>query len=287
MNIVVTPLHSRPEMFKVWSELVKKANGASDLFYLFCLDYGYDEKYLDLIYEFPFECSIIEMPETAYKLGKQSNNVLNGMVSAAKHADNLVYYLEEDIFPGKDFFLWHLNIHLKETDIFCSIATKANDTRYDFKIDKDHYYLTSEPDYQSWGSCFKKEVILDMIYPQFNESYLTDPTGYCLRHWPKSFIGSKWTEQDGLIRRILEASPLQVAFPCYPFAFHAGFYGYNRQPQIMRKSYDEKLELIRKVCFDADLMRLYSIYQDSEVIDLDTTFDETKKIVTKNLTSKQ
>jgi hypothetical protein len=280
MDIVVTPLHSRPEMFKVWSELVTKCNGSSDLFYLFCLDYGYDEKYLDLIHQFPFECSYIEMPKSNYTLGKQSNNVLNGMCAAARHSDNLVYYLEEDIFPGVEFFRWHSEIHKQEPDIFCSIATKANDTRYDFALNPDAYYLTSEPDYQSWGSCFKKEVIIEMIYPHFNEAYLTDPTRYCLTHWPGSFIGSKWTEQDGLIRRILEASDLKVAFPCYPFAYHAGFYGYNRQPEIMRKTYEEKLKLIQEVCFDREKMKAYSIYQDSDPVDLKVTFGTLTKVET-------
>lgn len=277
MNICVTPLHARPEMFNVWTELVQKANGASDILYLFCLDYGFDEKYEELIYQFPYEYNVIRMPKTDYRLGKQSNNVLNGMCAAAMHSDDLVYYLEEDIFPGVDFFRWHKEIHKLEPDIFCSVATKANDTRYDFMLNPNHcdpeaYYLTSEPDYQSWGSCFKKQVITEMIYPHFCEAYLTNPTQYCLSNWPKSFIGSKWTEQDGLIRRILEASPLQVAYPCYPYAYHAGFYGYNRQPQIMRKSYNEKLKLVMEVCFDAKKMKAYSIYQDSDPVDLDTTF---------------
>ena len=280
MDIVVTPLHTRPELFKVWTELVKKANGASDLMYLFCLDYGYDPRYEDLIYEFPFECAVIKMPQTEYKLGKQSNNVLNGMVSAAQNTDDLVYYVEEDIFPGVDFFRWHKEIHKREKDIYCSIGTKANDTKYRLDGFYQHYYVTKEPDYQSWGSCFRKEVILKLIYPHFNEAYLTNPTGYCLRNFPLSIIGSRFTEQDGLIKRILEINKLTVAYPCYPYAYHAGFYGYNRQPEVMRKSYDEKLKLIREVCFDREKMAKYTApFTDSVPVDLDITFDQLKRVV--------
>ena len=257
MNIVIMPGHSRPEYFKVWTELVQKAKGANELFYLFCLDSGYDPRYMDLIYEFPFECAYIEMPkEDGLTLGKQSRNVLNGMIAAAQQTDEFVYYVEEDVFIGVDFFRWHQEIHKREKTIFCSIATKSNNTQYTVDGFTSHYYLTSECDYQALGVCFRKEVILNFIAPHYNDSYLTNPVGYCLRHFPLSVIGSKWTEQDGLIRRILELKRLRVAYPCLPFAFHSGFYGYNRQPEVMRKTYEQKLKLIRDVCFDKVKMRL-------------------------------
>jgi hypothetical protein len=284
MDIVVMPGHSRPEYFKVWSELIQKANGASELFYLFCLDSGYDPKYMDLIYDFPFECAYIEMPECSLGLGKQSRNVLNGLVAAAQHTDNLVYYVEEDVFIGVDFFRWHKEVHKREKDLFCSIGTRSNNYKYSTDGFPSHYFLSKEVDYQALGVCFKKEIILDLIYPHFNDNYLTNPTQYCLRHFPNSIIGRIWTEQDGLIRRILELKKMPVAFPCVPFAFHSGFYGYNRQPEIMRKSYDEKLKLIRDICFDAVKMKLVSepmgesYWKDSIPCELDLTFDTLKRI---------
>jgi hypothetical protein len=278
MDICVTPGHSRPEMFEVWSELVQKCTGARDIYFLFCLDHGYDTRYLDLIYKFPFECSYIEMPKTNYTLGKQSNNVLNGMCAAARHADNLVYYLEEDIFPGVDFFRWHQEIHKREKEIYCSIATHCNDTHYDFDIVPSNYYLTSEPDYQSWGSCFRKEMILKMIYPHFNDNYLNNPTGYCLNHF-NSYLGGRFTEQDGLIKRILEKSGMQVAYPCYPFAYHAGIYGYNRQAQIMKLPYDKKLKLIRETVFDIEkMLKITAPFTDSVPVDLDVKFGTLEKV---------
>lgn len=281
MNIVVTPCHSRPEMFKVWAELVLKCEGAQDLLYLFCLDSGYDPRYDDLIEDFPLEKAVIRMPHSNLKLGKQSQNVLNGMVAAAQNTSELVIYLEEDIFPAVDFFRWHLDIHSKQPDIFCSVATRGNNNTYTVDEDINHYYLTDKPDYQSWGSCFKKQVILDEIYPHFNDAYLTDPNGYCFTRWPQSVVGKRFTEQDGLIRRILEVSGLKVAYPCYPLAYHAGFYGYNRQPDVMRKSYDEKLKLIREVCFDVDMMDKYSVYKDSVPIELTRKYDSLSLIEVK------
>jgi hypothetical protein len=281
MDIVVMPGHMRPEMFKVWLGLVKKANGASELFYLFCLDSGFDERYMDLMYEFPYEYSYIEMTPSELTLGKQSRNVLNGMVAAAQHSDDLVYYVEEDIFIGVDFFRWHKEIHKKEKDIFCSIGTKANDSRYKLDGFHNHYYVTKEPDYQSWGSCFKKEIILDLIYPHFNDRYLYDPTGYCMRNFPLASIGSRFTEQDGLIKRILEQKKMTVAYPCLPYAYHSGFYGYNRQAQIMKKPYEEKLKMVREICFDKELMKKWSApFTDSVPVELDLTFNTLRKVET-------
>lgn len=283
-DIVVMPGHTRPEMFKVWTELVQKANGAGDLFYLFCLDYGYDARYDSLIDDFPFECGVIRMPKSNLTLGKQSQNVLNGMVCAAQNTGNLVYYVEEDIFIGVDFFYFHQEVHRQQKDIFCSVGTKANDTKYRTDGFASHYYLTKEPDYQSWGSCFKKDVILDLIYPHFNDAYLTDPTGYCVYNFPNSCIGNRFTEQDGLIKRILEIKKMIVAYPCLPFAYHAGFYGYNRQPHIMRKSYDEKLQLLREVCFNKEKMKQYSApFLDSIPVELDITFTDLQQVAVEKI----
>ena len=290
MDIVVMPGHSRPEYFKVWTELVQKAKGASDLFYLFCLDSGYDPKYMDLIYDFPYECAYIEMPEAeGLTLGKQSRNVLNGMIAAAQQTDEFVYYIEEDVFIGVDFFRWHKEVHKREK-VFCSIATKSNNTQYTVDDFASHYYITQECDYQALGVCFRKEIILDLIKPHYNDSYLSNPTAYCLRHFPLASIGSIWTEQDGLIRRILEQKKMSVAYPCLPFAYHSGFYGYNRQPEVMRKTYDQKLKLIRDVCFDKVKMRLMSehmgpsYWMDSVPCELNLTFDTLKRVNVEKIT---
>jgi hypothetical protein len=222
--------------------------------------------------------------EDGLTLGKQSRNVLNGLVAAAQNADELVYYVEEDVFIGVDFFRWHKEVHKREKNIFCSIGTKSNNFKYTVDDFPSHYFISREPDYQALGNCFKKNVILDLIYPHFNDYYLSNPTAYCLRHFPLSSIGSIWTEQDGLIRRIMELKKLSVAYPCLPFAYHSGFYGYNRQPELMRKSYEEKLALIRDVCFDKVKMRLMSehmgasYWMDSIPCELDLTFDKLKRV---------
>lgn len=281
MDIVIMPGFNRPEYFKVWTELIQKADGADKLFYCFCLDHGYDTKYDELINEFPFDCAVIRMDDVRLKLGKQSRNVLNGLIVGAKFAKEnkgLVFYVEEDIFIGRDFFRWHREVHKQQKNIFCSIATKNNNTNYKVDGMPGHYYISDSHDYQALGSCFKPEVIETYIQPHYNNAYLTNPTAYCLENFPKSSIGSIWTEQDGLIRRIMELNKLYAAFPCVPRGYHAGFYGYNRQPEVTKKSYKQKLQLVREVCFDDAKMREFAIglgyYLDSVPCELDTDFTD-------------
>ena len=282
METCVTPGWNRPEFFKIWTELVCKCQDVEDMLFIFCLDYGYDRKYDEIIEEFPYDCAVIRMPLSRYKLGKQSHNVLNGMFAGVNNSDGLVFYVEEDIFPGKDFFRWHRAVHAQQKDIFCSIGTRNVNTPFKTNGDRNAYYLSNKPDYQSWGSCFKREKIIELIKPHFNESYLKDPDKYCLRTFPNSFLKGRWTEQDGLIRRILELNKGLVAFPHLPRGYHSGFYGYNRQPGILGQEYEKRLELVREIVFNKDKMKEWCMneqfYQDSIPVDLDTDFDELRHV---------
>jgi hypothetical protein len=85
-------------------------------------------------------------------------------------------------------------------------------------------------------------------------------------------------EQDGLIRRIMEINRMRSAFPHLPRAYHAGLYGYNRQPHYLKMKYEQKLALVKDVCFDKVKMRQYAqseeYYLDSVPCELDTDFEE-------------
>lgn len=278
MNTVVVPLYQRPEFFEIWMEILQQAKGAKENMYVFCLDFGYDKRHEALIKKFPYACGIIRMPATSYKLAKQSNNVLNGLLVGAANSDELVYYIEEDIFIAKDFFAWHKEVHRQQPGIFCSIATRNNNTRFKTDGILEHYYLSRRPDYQALGTCFRREVIEKFIRPHFTEAYLRDPLGYCKSRFPSSVIGGFYVEQDGLIRRIIEEEKKPVAFPHVPRAFHGGIWGYNRpNGQLPRMTYEQRLQAIRDIAFDREMLKKYvkhpGYYEDSEPCDLETTFE--------------
>lgn len=276
-NTVVVPLFSRPEMFEIWCEVLSKVKGAEDQFYIFCLDYNYNRAHDRLIEQFPYNHGQIHAPRTNYRVAKQSYNVLNGLLIGARYSQNLVYYIEEDVFIGRDFFRFHEEVHSQQKEIFCSIATRNNNTQYKTDGRLEHYYLSDRPDYQALGVCFKKDILERLVAPHFCEEYFKNPVGYCLHRFPSSAIGHFFVEQDGLIRRVLEEAKLQVAFPHVPRAFHGGIYGYNRRDDnILRMNPAQRKDRIREIAFDRDKLKKYvkhpEFYQDSEPVDLETDF---------------
>lgn len=278
-DVVVVPVFDRPEMLMIWMDLVIQAWESEDLLYIFCLDYGYDKTYDKILDGFPYRYAVIRTRPKKYSIGKQSFNVLNGLMNGAYYAKELVFYVEEDVFIGKDFFQWHREVHRQQEEIFCSIATRNNNTKYMTDGFLQHYYLSFKPDYQALGTCFKKGIILDHIREHFVEEYFRNPIKYCLNRFPGSIIGKFYGEQDGLIRRIIEECKMPVAFPHIPRGFHGGIYGYNRRdPKIKKMKLAERKQKILDTAFNPEALKRYvqqpHFFSDSEPCDLDTHFDE-------------
>lgn len=270
---IVTPCFNRPEFLKVWIENVKESDWQGCEF-IFCLDYGFDTSYITLIRQSGLPYHLITMKNQGYKIGKQSNNVLNGLMAAAKHSDGLVFYIEEDVFISKDFFRWHREA--QKFNAFCTIATRNNNTQVETSGDLNCCYKI-KGDYQALGVCFPKQSLME-IAPHFNNDYLKHPVDYCKENFPDSKIGHFFCEQDGLIRRIIEKGNHEVVFPHVPRAFHGGIYGYNRKKRPQRLSFEKRVELIKRVAFNKEELKKWvdrpEYYRDSEPCDLDTDFTE-------------
>jgi hypothetical protein len=185
---------------------------------------------------------------------------------------------------GKDFFNFHRAIHAQEPDIFASIMTRNHNSNYETSTDVGAYYLSGDADYQSLGVCYKSEMIKSYIIPHYNEGYLANPFAYCKQMFPDSIIGNSFVEQDGLIRRIVEANKLQCAFAHVPRAYHAGFYGKNRglTNKVKKLPFAERLHRVRETIFSKDNMKKECendyFYFDSEPIDLSIFADKYKLV---------
>jgi hypothetical protein len=212
---------------------------------------------------------------------KQSNNVLVGLVTAAQSTEGLVYLIEDDVFIGKDFFTMSKAIHA-ESDAFCVIMTANHNSNYHVSDNTNAYYLSDNGDYQSLGVSFKAKNITNFIYPHFTRGLLLNPRQYCIDHFPVSKIGLGFTEQDGIIRRIIEKNNFKVAFPHVPRAFHAGWYGKNRKKnkQGYNRNIDYKVARVYQDCFDPERMKELNgeLWRDSIPVALDTTHDRIELI---------
>jgi len=276
MNVCVIPAFNRPEYLHICLEFIQKADGAENLVYIFALDRGANPENEKIINKFPFKKFTVAPHLVINGIAKQSFNVLNGLIAGANMSDELVFYVEDDVFVGKDFFTFSEKIHKKEKGIFCSILSH-NVNGHDKTInDLNAYYTKKTHEYCGIGSCYKAKALLKYVLPDFNNDYFKQPLTYVKLHYPKSVLNNSYYEQDGLIRRILEHNGLSVAFAHVPRCFHAGFYGYHRSPKVNVRDLNqrEKIKLIKDVVFDFEKLKKISeigwYAEDSKPVELNT-----------------
>lgn len=269
-DIIFIPCFNRPEFLKLCIEQIAKTEEAKNMKALFHIDFNYDRGILKAIESYPHDKLTI-INESHRVRSKLPINILRGYKKAYMMAKEFVFMIEEDVIVGNDFFNWHYLVQ-KDQNLFCSIASRNNNINRNLELpnDREKYY-TSHITYQSLGVCFRKEIIENLIIPHANMNYFKNLTGYCTANFPKSMLGNKWCEQAGLIRRIQESQDLKIAYPYVSRAYHAGFYGKNRQ-RGLNGTYMTKVEKLRNIIFNKKQMERHAqhhlYYKDSEPIPL-------------------
>ena len=139
-----------------------------------------------------------------------------------------VYLVEDDIVVEKDFFRWHEAVQQKG-DYLCSVGRLQTERTDLLRSDDPSKYVESASDYTSWGTCWRREKLAPLV-EHACDLYYRNMTGYIMRRFPNSALGSVWTEQDGLIRRVMleGAGTRLTASPCLKRAYHIGITGYHR-----------------------------------------------------------
>ena len=257
MSVVVIPAFSRCDFLEVCLDHICKADEFEKHNYLFCLDYGYNPELIKIINKYPITAALLKVPNNHLKDGKQSHNVINGLVTAAGHSDDKVYYIEDDCLIAKDFFTFCGGVVDKE-DVYCCIASKTDRPTIEPVNDENCYYIKeNDNDYRGIGVCFSTAKINEYLKPHDDMRYYRNIKGYCLRYFPDSELKGQWTEQDGLQRRIIEKNKLRVAFSSVPRCFHAGFYGYHRSVKVAYDmlSHEDKVRFIYDHVFDLEKVR--------------------------------
>lgn len=283
---VVIPCFNRIAFLKICLEHILKADKCDEMQYIFALDFGYDNRLLQVIDEFPLTKAISKRTYHILGDGKQSNNVLTGLLQGAK-LKLPVFYVEDDVFIGKDFFTCGLEMLQQEPKALCAILSKNVNGKETPEADLDGYYVKYSNEYQGIGSVFNHNVFLETVAPHIVPEYILRTRQYCKSKFPNSSLGSEFSEQDGLIRRIIEANRLPVAFSCVPRCFHAGFYGYHRffAQHIKSMPVDKQIEHIKGIAFNVEQLRAVvkqeNLVQDSLPVDLNTEHKKMKKILLK------
>ena len=260
MSVVVVPVFSRPDFLEVCLDHIVKADDFDKHRYLFCLYYGYNPDVIKVINKYPLMAAAMKVPDNHLKEGKQSYNVINGLIIAAEVSDDKVYYIEDDCLIARDFFTFTGGVVDKE-DVYCCIASLSDRPTIKAINDEDCYYVKeNDNDYRGIGVCFSTDKIKRFLKPHHDMRYYRNIKGYCLRYFPDSVLKGQWTEQDGLQRRIIEKNKLKVAFSSVPRCFHAGFYGYHRSVKVAYDilSHEDKVKFIYDHVFDLEKVKSIS-----------------------------
>lgn len=255
-DIVLVPCWRRPEFLWHCLSNLAQAEGIADLQVIVRPDTGYSPDNLEVIREFATrlpDLRIVFPVPCPHHRTKQSANVLLGYLHAATLANRLVFMVEEDIMVARDFFLWHRAVHAIAGELFCSIAVKNPNRSHQLSGNPGAFYL-NQGDYCSYGVCFDRRVLWQLVAPHVNPSYMRRPKRYLRRHFAASQVSLGFVEQDGLLRRIQEQSRLPIAYPCLPRAFDAGFYGYNR-PGGVEGSLRDRVRKLEQIIYEPARMR--------------------------------
>lgn len=245
-DLVLIPTWRRDDFLQITLDHIIAANGSDkDKCYIFLVDRNFHQDVVDVIAKFPLCKEVKFAPQHRY-FGN-SYNVLEGYKYAVENSkncnSNLIYLIEEDIWIGKDFFDFHEKIQA-ENDAFCVSACRCqNDPNPKEKEPASIYYHST---FQSLGLSWKPSM-LSKVTAHARPEYYRNMKGYIRSLAPKSVYGHSWTEQDGLINRILELSPNKCIYPFIPRAYHAGFVGYNRRGTPLQGTHEERLAALRKM----------------------------------------
>lgn len=278
-NCVVIPCYDRPEYLELCLSFIQMADGWKENDYIFAIDNGARNENIGVIANFTAANKYTVRPQkTITGVGKQSYNVLSGLVAAAHMNYELVHYIEDDVFIAQDFFTFTKKIHAKEPELFCSIMSKNVNGDDRVTINQDAYYVKHTNQYQGIGSTFKGEMIKKYITPHYCNEYFQRPSSY-VQIWFESALSNEFCEQDGLIRRIIEKDNLPVAFAHVPRCFHAGFYGYHRNPHMrIPNNAEQKKKLIMEYSFSPEklskVVQSENLVTDSYPINLQTAHGE-------------
>lgn len=264
-NVIMRPVWNRPEMLALSLEYEIKAREkwelmAKGLITLFIVEYGADEKTLELIKKYPFNKKFI-IREKKFGL---TPNILEGMKVAFDLSSDYIIYIEDDILLHEDYFLYMDSLtSLVGSNLFSVLSPYTPDDFGDIReINKDNRYAALAP-------LISKDFFENFVRPNATPNYYRSPASYCVAlnkkykdYWPDriyKFTDSATHEQAGLINRLVDVAVIEedryIYMPRYNRQQHIGYFGKNRPGgTIPGNSYEERLSNLRKIILDAGRM---------------------------------
>jgi hypothetical protein len=270
--VVVIPAWHRPEMLAICLKKIMAADGWEKNRYHLSFDGGMDEQNWHVFGDWEFGGALCPgFASSAWvEMGRRGNgnsgNILRGLETGLKLAEELgaeqVHLLEEDVWIGRDYFRTHELLQRQYQPWAVSLC-KNQHLRIDRKQDPSLCYKSR--DYQSLGVSFPLDSVREILLHNTDE-YFRDMPGYIRAMFPNSKYGGLFTEQDGLIARIIEKNNYDMVYSNLPRAFHAGFYSYHRSGIEPEGTLEEKIACLENM--PEEEMNRRSNYKDIRFADL-------------------
>ena len=138
-----------------------------------------------------------------------------------------IYLIEDDVLVTPDFFAWHEAVQ-ERGDYFATVGWKCMRNK-DFKQSDDPSgYIETNKDFASIGICWRPDKLRTFIRHATPE-YYSNSDAYLRKAFPNSRYHGGWTEQDGIVTRMLEeTNDRWIAWPSRSRCTHVGISGYHR-----------------------------------------------------------
>jgi hypothetical protein len=270
-DIVIIPTYSRPEMLWLCLEHLAKCPEISGMDVRIYVD-AHDAvrtappvpEINEVLARFPHLPLTVNW-RTRHRYDGNTFNVMTAYAEAHTTDAEFVYLVEDDVMVRPDFFAWHRGAQAAG-QWFCSIASRF--LKQGGRLHDDGYIVDNR--YASIGVCFKRENLAPIV-EHAHQHYFGNMSGY-LNTVFKDGRADQFTEQDGLITRVMERGRLLSIWPTNePRAFHQGFYGYHRwncpRPQ---GTLEQRYEYVKRVSRDpAALKALSKNVNDVEAVPCD------------------
>jgi hypothetical protein len=267
-DIVVVPTFSRPEY--LWLCLERIAACPESRMLDICVYVDNHENRVpapkDEIERVTTKCpglSIYLLTRAPHRFIGNSFNVLEAYREAYGTGCEYVFQVEDDVMVTPDFFTWHYRVQ-RSGRWFCSVGCKS--PRVPPPEGADDFYGTV--DFCSYGVCFPRNALATVIQHARPE-YYGNMDGYIGSNFPDLGFAGRFTEQDGLIHRLVKMSGLPSAWPVKPRSCHCGYYGYHRGKGLRPEgTLEQRYEQVKKIIASADELRRNSRdYDDLEALD--------------------
>lgn len=265
-DIVLLPTYCRPEYLQICLEHLTKAEGITSKQIWILQDHRQNDEYTcapdenwtrEVLAAWkPYTALDIKfMRASSHCTPGNSRNVLEGYKRAYETDARFVYLIEDDVFVQPDFFKWHEAVQATG-DYYCSIAHGCYHRNKGVRTDitDPGAYFTSHRDYASLGVCWRREKIGLFVEHARNE-YYSNTDNYVRQRLSGTPLGDNFSEQDGLIERVMWKTTGVTAWPYVPRAYHLGLYGYHRLGQRPNGFLEAKLAGLRKMLADPETFK--------------------------------